>query len=74
MSKASVYRAILEEGAAGLDSEGWAFPVTISRLAGQLHLGGDLGVRLRKLSIAYGDGQLDLSAMRSELDSLRAVT
>lgn len=74
MSKASVYRAILDEGLAGLDSEGWAFPVTVARLVGQLHLGGDLGVRLRKLTLAYGDGQLDLATMRSELESLRAVT
>jgi hypothetical protein len=73
VSKASVYRAILDEGQAGLDSEGWSFPVTLARLAGQLGLGGDLGVRLRKLALAHGDGKLDLASMRDEIDSLRAV-
>ncbi len=71
MSKASVYRAILEEGLAGLDAEGWSFGVTIARLAGQCGLGGDLGERLRRLALRVSDGTLEYGAMREELESLR---
>jgi hypothetical protein len=65
------YRALLDEALAVPRFVGTPFIVTISALAGEHRLGGDLGVRLRKLHDLYCHSELSDEQMRAELQALR---